>query len=187
MDATAFILGARTGPAVALTQIARQIGFINVSPFEGISKAATALGRTPLIYFLFAPQQPVAEMKAAAQAIRSAKGRAHGLRYMPMVALCETAAPDDVSLCLDLGFDDLITLPFKPERIQKRLKRLGEGTFAFNEGPTYCGPARNIADEAAWSLDEADDTPTSVESVRVTVTRRFETGVSVQGADRNAA
>lgn len=187
MDATAFIVGARTGPAVALTQIARQIGFLNVGPYEGLSKAALALGRTPLVYFLFAPEQDGAERKAAARAVRTAKARVRALRFMPMVAFCETAAPADVEMCLDLGFDDLITLPFEPARIGRRLKRLGEGTFTFTDGPTYCGPTRTQATDSAWSLEDADEAPTSIESVQIAVTRRFDSGVSTQDGERTAA
>ncbi len=138
--ATAFIVGPRDGPGAALADLARLLRFTSVLPFQDAAAAEQQAARTPLLFFFFAAVDELDALRPAAAAIRGFPGRR--LRFSPLVYFPESPQPETVRLCMQLGFDDVMTLPFSPERVEERLARHVNRPIAFFETPSYFGPDR---------------------------------------------
>ncbi len=140
MRACAYVVGPTDGPGAALQDLARGLGFSVVLPYTGLANAETQSQQTPLMFFLFAAVDEVGALKTAADAIRFAPGRR--IRFSPLVYFSESPSLDAIRLCIDMGFDDVITLPFSQRRVEERLKRLVDHTQVYFETSGYFGPDR---------------------------------------------
>lgn len=140
MKACAYIVGPPDGPGEALSDLARGLGFAQVQPFAGVAPTETQAQRTPLLFFLFAAVEDVSTLRATADTIRFASARR--LRFSPLVYFAETPSIEAIRACVDMGFDDVITLPFTSERVVERLGRLIDRTQIFFETSHYFGPDR---------------------------------------------
>ena len=140
MRATAYMVGPQDGSGAVLMELARQIGFEAVYPYASVAEAERQTATTPLIFFLFAP---VEEPRALQQI--SAAGRASELpqiRFAPMVYFTEHASLDVIRGCINLGFDDIITLPVSLSKAEERISRQLMRTLTYYATPTYFGPDR---------------------------------------------
>ncbi|WP_374627392.1 hypothetical protein [Devosia sp.] len=140
MKACAYVVGPSDGAGQALRDMARALGFAVVLPFAGLAAAETQAHQTPLLFFLFAAVDEVSALKPVADSIRFSPGRR--IRLSPLVYFAESPSHDQIRLCIDMGFDDVITLPFTPQRITGRLKRMVERPIVFHETGAYLGPER---------------------------------------------
>lgn len=178
--ATAFIVGPRDGPGAALADLARLLGFASVLPYQDAAAAEQQAARTPLLFFFFAAVDETAALRPAAAAIRGFPGRR--LRFSPLVYFPESPQPEAVRLCVQLGFDDVMTLPFSPERVQERLARQVNRPLAFFETPTYFGPDRRGEAHAGNTERRGGGRHRRFEIVRTPAS-----GVSILRDDMNAA
>lgn len=140
MKACAYIVGPENGPAAALKEIARRIGFDSVRPYKSVAIAEQQTRLTPLVYFLFAAVEDPRQLKSIADAIRLSPSKR--VRFSPMVYFSESPSLDTIRACIGMGFDDVITLPFTLARIEERLDRQVERTLVYYETDTYFGPDR---------------------------------------------
>ena len=177
--ATAFIVGPRDGPGAALADLARLMGFASVLPYQDAAAAEQQAARTPLLFFFFAAVDETAALRPAAAAIRSFPGR---LRFSPLVYFPESPQPEAVRLCVQLGFDDVMTLPFSPERVQERLARQVNRSLAFFETPSYFGPDRRGEAHGGSAERRGGGRHRRFEIVRTPAS-----GVSILRDDMNAA
>jgi len=180
--ATAFIVGPSDGPGAALTEMARHLGFETVLPFAGVTVAEQQMARTPLLYFLFAAVNDVASLKTAADALRF--GPSRKVRFSPLIYFSESPSLDGIRACANMGFDDVVTLPFSRERVTERLARQVNHTFPYCETPTYFGPDRRTAAEQAAA--ERRGTGIGVNR-RYDIIRSFSDGPIVLRDDARAA
>jgi hypothetical protein len=140
MKACAYIVGPENGPATALRDLARRIGFDSVHPYKSVAVAEQQTLVTPLIYFLFAAVTEPRKLKPVADAVRLAPSKR--VRFSPMIYFSESPSLETIRACIGMGFDDVITLPFTLARIEERLERQVERTLVYYETDTYFGPDR---------------------------------------------
>lgn len=140
MRASAFVVGPPDGPGAALTDLARGLGFPVVQTYTGVAAAETQAQQTPLLFFLFAAVDEVTGLKTVADAIRFSPSRR--IRFSPMVYFSESPLMEAIRTCVDMGFDDVLTLPFTQARVAGRLARLVERTQVYFETADYLGPDR---------------------------------------------
>ncbi|MDB5538360.1 MAG: hypothetical protein JWQ89_87 [Devosia sp.] len=142
MRACAYVVGPPDGPGAALMDLARGIGFPTVLSYAGIAAADTQAHQTPLLFFLFAAVDDVAGLKPVADAIRFSPSRR--IRFSPLVYFSESPSADAIKTCVEMGFDDVLTLPFTQQRVSARLDLLVEHTQVYFETATYLGPDRGV-------------------------------------------
>ena len=65
-------------------------------------------------------------------------------RFSPMVYFSESPSLDAIRTCVEMGFDDVITLPFTSTRVSSRLDRLVDHTQVYFETADYLGPDRGV-------------------------------------------
>lgn len=140
MRASAFVVGPPDGPGAALSDLARSLGFTGIRPFSTVAAADAQAQQTPLLFFLFAAVEDVTGLKSVADAIRFSASRR--IRFSPMVYFSESPSAEAIRTCVDMGFDDVITLPFSHQRVSSRLERLVDHTQVYFETADYLGPDR---------------------------------------------
>jgi hypothetical protein len=142
MKATAFVVGPEDGPGAVLKQLARQVGFDAVYPFRSVVDAERQSIATPLLYFLFAAAADgIRPLRRVAEQVR--RSDSDGVRYSPMIYFSESPSYDVIRNCIELGFDDIITLPVALNRVEERLERQVQRTVVYYETPSYFGPDRH--------------------------------------------
>jgi DNA-binding response OmpR family regulator len=140
MKACAFVVGPEDGSGAVLKQLARQIGFDAVYVFKDIADAERQSVSTPLIFFLFAAVDNLRRLKPVTEAVRASPSQR--VRFSPMIYFSETPSLDAIKSCINMGFDDVITLPFSISRVEERLDRQVDRTLVYYETPSYFGPDR---------------------------------------------
>ncbi len=140
MKAFAYIVGADSGAGAALKELARQIGFEAVHDFRSVPAAEGQAFTTPLVYFLFAAADAPTRYKAITGSIRTSKSQR--VRFAPLIYFAENPSLETIKNCIDLGFDDVITLPFTLGRVEQRLDRQVDQMLVYFETETYFGPDR---------------------------------------------
>ncbi len=184
MLASAFIVGPPDGPGAALRHLANTVGFTAVLPYGGVALAEQQAARTPLCFFLFAAGDDVSALNSAAAAIRFSPSRR--IRFSPLVYFAESPSLSAIRSCIEMGFDDIITLPFTTARVGDRLRAQIERRITFFETAGYFGP------------DRRDRMPTSEEGHhpmrgsggqhrRIEIVRSYEAGVRVVKDDMHMA
>jgi hypothetical protein len=140
VKASAFVIGARDGAVAALIHLAREAGLDPVRPYDGLHKAEAQAAQTPLVFFLCAAVADVRSLKPLADAIRFSPSR--HLRYLPLVYFAHSPSIEAIKACINMGFDDVIALPFSGERLRSRLARQVGTVQTYFETSTYFGPDR---------------------------------------------
>lgn len=141
MRAVAYVVGADTGAGASLKELARQIGFEAVQDFRSVRSAEKQAAVTPLAYFLFAAVPGLDALKPVAASIRASDNPR--IKFAPLVYFADVASIENIRRCIDMGFDDIITLPFTLGRVSDRLDRQIDRPLAYFETPTYFGPDRH--------------------------------------------
>jgi PleD family two-component response regulator len=167
MRACAYVVGPPDGPGAALRDMARGLGFPAVLAYAGLSAAETQAQQTPLLFFLFAAVDEVNALKHVADTIRFSPNRR--IRFCPLVYFSESPSVEQIRRCIEMGFDDVITLPFTQPRVVGRLDRLIDRTQVYHETAAYLGPERRMS-----AADGRDS-----QYRRLEIIRSATTGVSV--------
>ncbi|MDP3316214.1 MAG: hypothetical protein Q8M47_09130 [Devosia sp.] len=142
MKASAYVVGPSDGPGAALMDMGRALGFPVVLPFHSVAAAEAQSQQTPLVFFLFAAVHDVRILKGVADQIRFAPARR--IRFSPMLYFSESPSVDAISRCIEMGFDDVITLPFTRPRVMARITRLIDHMQVYHETSAYLGPERKV-------------------------------------------
>src|SRR5262245_52270884 len=121
MKACAFVVGPDDGSGAVLKHLARQIGFDSVYLFRDIADAERQSASTPLLFFLFAAVDDLQKLKPVTAAVRSSPSQR--VRFSPMIYFSESPSLEAIRSCINMGFDDVITLPFSLSRVEERLSR----------------------------------------------------------------
>lgn len=140
MRACTYVVGPEDSFSGALKDVARHIGFESVLRYRDIAQAERQVPTTPLIFFLFAAADDLSKIKPVTEAIRfSSDAR---LRFSPMIYFSDNASIDTIRTCINMGFDDIITLPFTLKRVKERLDRQLDHPLVYYQTATYFGPDR---------------------------------------------
>jgi hypothetical protein len=140
MRAYAFVVGPEDGPGKALAILARSLDFFGVSRFSTLAEAEEQSRQTPVCYFLFAATEEVRMLRSVADAIRFSPAR--GLRFSPLIYFAQDPSVETITACINLGFDDVVTLPTDRRRMIERLGRHVGQKQVYYETATYFGPDR---------------------------------------------
>lgn len=140
MRAYAYVVGAEGGPQAGLLDLARGLGFGGVSAFSTMGQAEQQAQTTPLCYFLFAATGDLATLRGVAEAVRFSKVRR--LRFSPLIYFAESPSVDAINTCINMGFDDIITMPFTRKRVLERVARQVGQNLVYYETASYFGPDR---------------------------------------------
>jgi hypothetical protein len=181
MHATAFIIGPTTEAGAALADIARTLRFAAVLPYGGIEAAESQAHKTPVCYFLFAPVVQIASLSEIAEAIRFCPSRR--VRFSPMIYFSDKTSVEAISACINLGFDDIITMPFTQQRVSERIGRQVGPSLTYFETSSYFGPDRR---DRVTAPNRPAETRLGGQFRRLEIVRSFEAGVSVLRDDSYA-
>jgi DNA-binding response OmpR family regulator len=140
MKAAAYVVGPLDGPGAALMDMARRLNFATVLPYAGVAQAEQQVSRTPVCYFLFAAVPDVAVLGSVAEAIRFCPSRR--VRFSPLIYFSESPSTETITRCINMGFDDVITMPFTRQRVAERIDRQVGQSHIYYETPGYFGPDR---------------------------------------------
>lgn len=140
MRAYAFVVGQEGGPQEAVLDIARTLGFGGVSPFSTIAQAEQQMQTNPLCFFLCAATEDFATLRGVADAVRFSTSRR--LRFSPLIYFAESPSVEAITACINMGFDDIITMPFTRKRVLERVTRQVGQNLVYYETPSYFGPDR---------------------------------------------
>lgn len=152
MRAYAYVVGPGDGPGAALTELARGLGFAGVSPFSTIAQADAQASQTPVVFFLFAATEDPRSLRGVAEAIRFSATRR--LRFSPLIYFAESPSVEAITTCINMGFDDVITMPFTRRRVLERMTRQVGQNLVYFETPSYFGPDRRRSGGSDITLDQ---------------------------------
>lgn len=140
MQACAFVVGPEDGQGATLRSLARQIGFDAVYPYRNLADVERQSVSSPLIFILVCTVDDVHQLQHVATGIRASASQR--VRFAPMIYFAESPSLEVIKACINMGFDDIITLPFTLTRVEERLERQVYRTVVYYETPTYFGPDR---------------------------------------------
>lgn len=140
MKASAFVVGGHDGQGAVLKELAKQIGFDRVYSYRGMASVEKQAATSPLLYFFFAGVADLRKLRPTALDIRGSQNPR--IRFSTMVYFSKSPPLETIKGCINLGFDDIITLPFTHTRVVSRLSRQLDRKLVFFETPTYFGPDR---------------------------------------------
>ena len=140
MNASALVVGARTGATAALQELAHAVGFMPVERYAGIASAERQARETPLVFFLCAEVPDVTRLKPIADSIRFSPSA--DIRFSPLIYFSRALSVDTIKLCIKMGFDDVIALPYTSGDLSERIFRQVGHMQTYYETATYFGPDR---------------------------------------------
>ncbi len=140
MRAYAYVVGPEDGPGAALMDMARGLGFAGVASFTTIAQAEQQTQQTPICFFLFSATEDVASLRSTADSVRFSPSRK--LRFSPLIYFAESPSVEAIRACLNMGFDDIITMPFTRRRVVERIARQVGQNLVYYETASYFGPDR---------------------------------------------
>jgi hypothetical protein len=181
MRAYAFVVGSEDGPREALLDVARGLGFGGVSAFTTMAQAEQQMQATPLCFFLFAATDNLQSLRGIAEAVRFSTVRR--LRFSPLIYFAESPSVEVISACLNMGFDDIITMPFTRKRVLERVSRQVGQNLVYYETASYFGPDRRGRGGPAT---DRSDKRTGAPFRRLEIVRNLVTGVNVLRDDHVA-
>ncbi len=123
-----------------LLELARGIGLGPIHRYSDLAKAEAQTAETPLVFFLFAATDDVRRLKPLADAIRFSPGRR--LRFSPLIYFARGPSIEAIRSCINMGFDDVIALPYEGPSLEHRIAQQIGQTCVFYETSTYFGPDR---------------------------------------------
>lgn len=147
MRAYAYVVGPEGGPGAALSEMARGLGFSGVSSFSSVAQAEQQTQITPICFFLFAATEDVTLLRSVADAVRFSPTRR--VRFSPLVYFAESPSVETITACINMGFDDIITMPFTRRRVLDRITRQVGQNLVYYETGSYFGPDRRGRIQAA--------------------------------------
>jgi hypothetical protein len=140
MNAAAFVVGPQDGAAASLVTLAQGAGLEPVLPYRSLVKAEAQLMQTPLVFFLCAAVNDIHSLKPMADAIRFSPSLK--LRFSPLIYFARSPSATDIRACINMGFDDVIALPFGATQLAGRIARQVGEPQIYYETSTYFGPDR---------------------------------------------
>jgi hypothetical protein len=181
MHAYAYVVGPLDGPGKGLLDLARSLGFAGASPFATLAEADAQTQQTPICFFLFAATDNPRTLRGVADAIRFSPTRR--LRFSPLIYFAESPSVEGITACLNMGFDDIITMPFARQRVLERLGRQIGQTQIYFETASYFGPDRR---GRIQSRSPGAESRTGGEFRRFEIVRHLTTGTAILREERFA-
>jgi hypothetical protein len=177
IKAGAIIVGDRNGPASAVYDISADLGFVFVKPFAGRPQLPLLALGAPVTFVMFAETTDPKSYEPIVHEIR--RGQPRSLALAPLIYFCESPSRDVIDKCVEIGMDDIMTMPFTRDRVHQRLMRQIEAPQIYFETADYLGPdRRRLSDQRL-----ADAFLRGIEEVRparrLEIRRSLSAGVTV--------
>ncbi len=173
LNASAFVVGARDGTGAALMDFARSLEFAPVQRYAGLAKAEEQAEETPLLFFLCAAVPDARSLKPVADAIRFSSNPR--VRYSPLIYFARELSVDCIKLCIKMGFDDVIALPYSGDIAERINRQIGQ-IQTYYETATYFGPDRR---NRTGNQRSTDSDHGGGQFRRIEIVRNADTGVNV--------
>lgn len=173
LNAHALVIGPRDGTGASLIELARELGFAEVSRYRGLVDAERQARVTPLLFFLCAAVADVKTLKPVAEAVRFCENAK--VKFAPLIYFARTPSAENIRHCIQMGFDDVIALPYATGQLGDRMMRQVECRQIYYQTETYFGPDRR---ERGRSPDAVGDAGAG-QFRRIEIIRRLATGVDV--------
>lgn len=139
MNACAYVVAPAKGPGTLL-EAAHALDFELVLPFRGTPAAERQTARTPLVFFLF---ETAADPRTHAPVVASIRASAKAdISFAPLIFFARNPSRETIRTCINMGFDDIVTLPFARPQLRQRLDRQMDGTCVYFQTDSYFGPDR---------------------------------------------
>lgn len=174
MQATAFVVGPLDGPASTIIDLAHRLSFGSVLPYTTLARAEQQATATPVCFFLFAAVPDVTALRSVAEAIRFSPSRR--IRFSPLVYFSASMSLDTITACINMGFDDIITMPFRLESVGERIDRQVGQNLVYYETPGYFGPDRR---DRVTAPKRAAESRVGGQFRRLEIVRNLLTGINV--------
>jgi hypothetical protein len=174
MKATAFVVGPLDGPGAGIMDMARRLSFGNVLPYSSLGQAEQQSIATPVCFFLFAAVPDVTSLRGVSDAIRFSPSRR--IRFSPLIYFSESPSIETITVCINMGFDDVITMPFTRQRVAERINRQIGQNLVYYETPGYFGPDRR---DRVTGPKRAAESRLGGQFRRLEIVRNLLTGVNV--------
>lgn len=140
-------MGANPNSAALIRDIATDLGFRVIKPYEGLQDAERQAKTSTLNFFLFDYSAEFSESVKKINQLRSSKNLK--VRFAPLICLVESPSKEAFVKCVNAGFDDILTLPWSATKIGERLAAQVDSTSIYFETNSYLGP-----DRRKYFLDE---------------------------------
>ncbi|AVX02707.1 hypothetical protein [Maritalea myrionectae] len=145
-------MGGNSAQIALIDDLARDLGFRQVTHYSGLVATEELTRKVPNNFFLFASDGELEPIKTQVQNIRSSPRPR--VRYSPLICFVEVPLPMLVSQCIQIGFDDILTLPWDPKQMMPRLRRQLNTPITYFETSTYFGPDRRRFGKKRPSTDK---------------------------------
>lgn len=177
LHASALVVGPREGAAIALTDLARSLGFEQVERYRGVAAAEKQSKLTPLVFFLCAAVADAGTLKSTAETVRSSANPQ--MRFSPLIYFAHDLSVAVIRQCIQMGFDDVVALPYGGGDLRQRIARqVGQSQIYYETG-SYFGPdRRNRLGEA-----REDQSRGGGQVRRFEIMRHFDSGIDVLSDD----
>ena len=150
--------------------LARELGFARVESYRGLTSAERLAETTPLLFFLCATVPDTEALRPTAKTVRYASNPT--VRFAPLVYFTHDPSVATIRPCMQMGFDDVIALPFVAGDLRARLARQLERQLVYCETATYFGPDRRTGARQAQGTGAG-------QFRRIEIIRRLESGIDV--------
>ena len=174
MKAAAYIVGPLDGPGAGLLDMAQRLDFSAVLPYGGVMQAEQQVNQTPVCFFLFAAVADVDSLRGVTEAILFCPSRR--VRFSPLVYFSESPSTETITRCINMGFDDVITMPFTRTRVLERINRQIGRNLTYYETSGYFGPDRR---DRVTGPSRAGESRLGGQFRRLEIVRNLMTGVNV--------
>lgn len=138
-------MGANPNSVALIGDIATDLGFKFVRPFLGLAELERHQKVSSVSFFLFDYSTNFDKTRAQIKSIRESQDMA--IRFAPLICFVETPSKDSILECVDVGFDDILTLPWSADKIRKRLTKQVNIKHTYFETNSYFGPDRRRFNE----------------------------------------
>ncbi len=177
IKAGAVIIGDPKGSGSAVYNVAAKIGFEFVKPYANRPTLPLLVQGTPLSFILFAEVADPGVYEPLIREIRQSSSRA--LAFAPMAYFCESISRDIMDICVGAGFDDVISMPFMPERVRAQLMQQIEAPQVYFETSDYFGPDRRRLSAPRLADAFLRGLPLLQSARRIEIRRSLTTGVAI--------
>lgn len=177
MKAGAFVVGSSDGPTATLMDMARNLGFAAVMPFESVAATERQVQATPLCFFLFSSVADIGMLRATADAIRLSGSRR--VRFLPLMYFAENPSLETIKRCINMGFDDIVTLPCSRTRLDERVQRQIGRTLVYYETTSYFGPDRRDREGVPGGSTRPANAPPGGQFRRLEIVRSLIGGINI--------
>jgi len=159
----------------SLIRLANRVGFGAILRVFGDELETVGAGRTGVPFFLVHYRLSDRTKSSILSHLRSSDDEA--VRYAPIILISDDGPIDVLLRYVQLGFDDVITLPEKCSILVGRLQQQLDSNVSYIETKSYLGPDRHRLE----LLPRESGASADAKIVRLTIRRSVAHGIQVVG------